>query len=79
MDRLGDGSGALCAEQCCGRPTSGDRGAAAFQLHAVRAPVTAEFSVQGFDKLAGLVGNTCGWKLEESRPQPDRNAKLTRR
>ena len=42
-------------------------------------PVTAEFSVQGFDKLAGLVGNTCGWKLEESRPQPDRNAKLTRR
>jgi hypothetical protein len=37
---------------------------------------TAEFSVQGFDKLAGLVGNTCGWKLEESRPQPDRNARL---
>ena len=42
-------------------------------------PVTAEFVVQGFDKLAGLVGNTCGWKLEESRPQPDRNAKLTKR
>jgi hypothetical protein len=42
-------------------------------------PVTAEFSVQGFDKLAGLVGSTCGWKLEEPRSQPDRNAKLTRR
>ena len=38
--------------------------------------VTSEFVVQGFDKLAGLVGNTCGWKLEESRPQPDRNARL---
>jgi hypothetical protein len=34
-------------------------------------PVTAEFSVQGFDKLAGLVGNTCGWKVDESSsPQP---------
>jgi hypothetical protein len=42
-------------------------------------PVTAEFSVQGFDRLASLVGNTCGWKIEESRPQPDRNAKLTKR
>jgi hypothetical protein len=27
-------------------------------------PVTAEFSVQGFEKLAALVGNTCGWKLD---------------
>ena len=34
-------------------------------------PVTTEFSVQGFDKLAGLVGNTCGWKVDESSsPQP---------
>jgi hypothetical protein len=35
--------------------------------------VTAEFAVQGFDKLAGLVGNTCGWKLTDPRAQ------LTRR
>jgi hypothetical protein len=27
-------------------------------------PATAEFSVVGFEKLASLVGNTCGWKLE---------------
>ena len=33
------------------------------------APVTAEFPVQGFDKLAGLVGNTCGWKVDESSPR----------
>jgi hypothetical protein len=26
-------------------------------------PVTAEFAVQGFDQLAGLVANTCGWRL----------------
>ena len=26
-------------------------------------PVTAEFAVQGFDELAGLVASTCGWKL----------------
>ena len=30
-------------------------------------PVTAEFSVQGFEKLAGLVSSTCGWKLGDSR------------
>jgi hypothetical protein len=30
-------------------------------------PVTAEFSVQGFEKLAPLVGSTCGWKLDDSR------------
>ena len=30
-------------------------------------PVTAEFSVQGFEKLAGLVGRTCGWTLDDSR------------
>ena len=29
-------------------------------------PVTAEFAVRGFETLAGLVGNTCGWKLDES-------------
>jgi hypothetical protein len=39
-------------------------------------PVTAEFSVQGFDRLAGLVGNTCGWKLDDSRSQPVRAARL---
>ncbi len=38
-------------------------------------PVTSEFSVQGFDKLAGLVGNTCGWKVDESSPPPSRVAK----
>ena len=26
-------------------------------------PVTAEFAVQGFDKLAGMVASTCGWRL----------------
>ncbi len=30
-------------------------------------PVTAEFSVQGFEKLAALVSSTCGWKLDDSR------------
>jgi hypothetical protein len=29
-------------------------------------PATAEFSVVGFEKLASLVGNTCGWKLDDS-------------
>jgi len=29
-------------------------------------PVTAEFALQDVEKLAGLVGNTCGWKLDES-------------
>ena len=27
-------------------------------------PVTVEFAVQGFDQLAGLVANTCGWRLD---------------
>lgn len=26
-------------------------------------PVTAEFAVAGFDKLAPLIANTCGWRL----------------
>ena len=26
-------------------------------------PVTAEFAVQGFDKMAGMVASTCGWRL----------------
>ena len=30
-------------------------------------PATVEFSVVGFEKLASLVGNTCGWKLDDSR------------
>lgn len=29
-------------------------------------PVTADFVVSGFDQLAGLVGNTCGWKVDQS-------------
>jgi hypothetical protein len=28
-------------------------------------PVTAEFAVEGFDTLAGLVAGTCGWRLGE--------------
>jgi hypothetical protein len=27
--------------------------------------VTAEFAVQGFERLAGLVAGTCGWRLQE--------------
>jgi hypothetical protein len=27
-------------------------------------PVTAEFVVEGFDKLAGLVSSTCGWRFD---------------
>lgn len=27
-------------------------------------PVTAEFAVEGFDTLAGLVANTCGWRFD---------------
>ena len=30
-------------------------------------PVTVEFAVQGFDKLAGLVASTCGWRLDRAR------------
>lgn len=37
-------------------------------------PATAEFSVQGFEKLAGLVGNTCGWKLDDARSPRGRTA-----
>ena len=29
-------------------------------------PVTADFVVSGFDRLAGLVGTTCGWKVDGS-------------
>ena len=29
-------------------------------------PVTADFVVSGFDDLAGLVGNACGWKVNDS-------------
>jgi hypothetical protein len=37
--------------------------------------VTVDFIVQGFDKLAGLVASTCGWRLDDSgtpRTQPVR-------
>ena len=39
-------------------------------------PATAEFAVQGFEKLAALVGSTCGWKLDESGKQQVRTARL---
>jgi hypothetical protein len=39
-------------------------------------PVMAEFSVQGFDKLAGLVASTCGWRLDGPAPQAPRSARL---
>jgi hypothetical protein len=39
-------------------------------------PVTAEFSVQGFENMAALVGSTCGWKLDDSRAQSVRTARL---
>jgi Type VI secretion system VasI, EvfG, VC_A0118 len=39
-------------------------------------PVTAEFSVQGFENMAALVGSTCGWKLDDSRSQSVRTARL---
>jgi hypothetical protein len=38
-------------------------------------PVTADFSVQGFTKMAALVGSTCGWKLDDSRSQSVRTAR----
>ena len=27
-------------------------------------PVTAEFAVEGFDRMARMVANTCGWRLD---------------
>jgi hypothetical protein len=39
-------------------------------------PVTAEFSVRGFENMAALVGSACGWKLDGSRSQPVRSARL---
>jgi hypothetical protein len=33
------------------------------------APVVADFVVEGFDKLAGLVANTCGWKFDSTSPK----------
>ena len=30
-------------------------------------PVTAEFAVEGFDQLAGMVASTCGWHLASNR------------
>lgn len=33
-------------------------------------PVTAEFAVAGFEKLAGLVASTCGWKLDTGAAAP---------
>lgn len=39
-------------------------------------PVSAEFSVQGFDRLAALVGSTCGWKLDAAGSPQIRTASL---
>jgi hypothetical protein len=39
-------------------------------------PVTAEFAVQGFDRLAGLVAGTCGWRLDDAVPSGDRRNSL---
>ncbi len=39
-------------------------------------PVVADFLVQGFDQLAGLVANTCGWRLDERRASTIRPAHL---
>ena len=39
-------------------------------------PVTAEFSVQGFESLAALVGKTCGWKLDGPTSPQIRTASL---
>jgi hypothetical protein len=39
-------------------------------------PVTAEFSVQGFETLAALVGKTCGWKLDGPTSPQIRTARL---
>jgi hypothetical protein len=40
-------------------------------------PVVADFSVQGFDELAPLVANTCGWRLAGSPVVPStRSARL---
>jgi hypothetical protein len=38
-------------------------------------PVTAEFAVQGFDQLAGLVAGTCKWRLDGGTT-PTRSARL---
>ena len=43
-------------------PASAERLRFSFTPYSVK-PVTAEFSVEGFDKLAGRVGSTCSWKL----------------
>jgi hypothetical protein len=40
-------------------------------------PAVAEFTVQGFNELAPLVANACGWRLDESLvSQAPRSARL---
>ena len=41
-------------------------------------PVTADFFVRGFDRLAGLVAGTCGWRLEESADTAGARVSLNR-
>ena len=40
-------------------------------------PVTADFTVEGFNELAPLIAKTCGWKLDDDLPeyQPPRVAR----
>lgn len=37
-------------------------------------PVTAEFPVQGFDQLVGLVAGTCGWRVDPAPGKPGGSA-----
>jgi hypothetical protein len=39
-------------------------------------PVTADFLVQGFDQLAGLVAGTCGWRMDAPVPASARPISL---
>lgn len=39
-------------------------------------PVVADFVVEGFDKLAGLVADTCGWKLDAADNPKTQAARL---
>jgi len=41
-------------------------------------PVTADFLVQGFDRLAGLVASTCGWPMDHPVPSSAQRITLKR-
>jgi hypothetical protein len=42
------------------------------------APVTADFLVEGFDRLAGLVASTCGWPMDDPAPSSAQRITLKR-